>query len=127
MAARKKISGLLTREGILECSDMKLEKVQTPEWGGHIFVKTFTAAERDLWEQRQYDFSTEASRTNARRRVRANLAAATVCDEKGKLLFTADDIDRLSEKSAAPLSRIYNVSARLNHLLAQDVKDLEKN
>lgn len=110
---------MLTRETFLTPAVLPREEVAIPEMGGSVFVRTMTAGERDRYELEHF--------RNKDRDVRARLAAYTVCDADGKLLFTPTDIPALSAGSAAVLSRIFNVAVRLNHLTPDDVAELEKN
>jgi hypothetical protein len=117
---------ILTREQILEARDMRVEKVKVPEWGGEVFVRSLTAAERDDFEGSivtrdgsKLDFSIA--------NIRAKLVARTVCDEAGNRIFTDADILLLGEKSAEPVDRIYDVAQRLSGLSDKDMEELEKN
>jgi hypothetical protein len=114
---------LLNRESILSATDLTIEKVDLPEWGGHVFVKSMTGAERDRWE-----IQTVASGKNkAPENIRAQLAAMTVCDEAGALLFSVDDVIALSSKSAKALDRIMETALQVNGLSQKHVEELEKN
>lgn len=44
----------LSREDIRQVQDMKQERVEVPEWGGHVYVRSMRGDERDLWEARTY-------------------------------------------------------------------------
>jgi len=55
------------------------------------------------------------------------LLALTVCDEKGVLLFSTEDIEALGEKNAATLDKLFEVAQRLAGLRAQDVEEKIKN
>ena len=59
--------------------------------------------------------------------VRTCLAAFTVCDEAGKLLFTAADVEALGAKSCAALDRIYETALSLNRLRVRDIEEIRKN
>ena len=41
---------LLTKDAILQAQDSKLEKLEVPEWGGHVFIKSMSGTERDNFE-----------------------------------------------------------------------------
>jgi hypothetical protein len=108
----------LTRDQILKAEDLKREEVPVPEWGGSVFVRTMTGGERDRFE---------AAFVRDKTDTRARLAAATICDEAGTLLFSATDIEALGRKSAAALERVFVVAMRLSKVGKADVDDLEKN
>lgn len=53
--------------------------------------------------------------------IRATVAALTVCNEDGSLIFSLADIEALGRKSSTVLDRIADVAQRLNPWLnAQD-------
>lgn len=110
---------ILTRDQILSAQDHKIERVPVPEWGGEVCVTTMKAGERDRWEL-GIQGKTIAD-------IRASLLHLTLCDEKGERLFSADDIQALSEKASAPIQRLFDASVKLNRVSKEDVKELEKN
>lgn len=113
---------MLTRELILSVDDLPRELVKVPEWGGDVYVRTMTGAERDKWE-----IEVATSKQKASESVRAMIAALTVCDENSNLLFTIQDVEALSKKSAAALDRVMDAAMRLNKLYGSDIEGLEKN
>lgn len=112
----------ITREQILSSSDAKMEKVAVPEWGGDVHIKVMSGAERDRWEAAAF----EGGKVN-RDNFRARLLVETICDESGKLLFSPADVDALSAKSSAILSRLTPVALKINALTNDDVDALTKN
>jgi len=118
---------MLTREQILECSDIPTEIVQVPEWGGEVLVKGLTGSQRD-WLEMSIFAEKKGNSSNANmRNFRAKLASLTVCDESGERLFTEKDIEALSAKSAVALQKVFNVAQRLSGLTAEDAEQLTKN
>ncbi len=109
----------LSRDEILSASDLNVEEVDVPEWGGSVLVRTMTGAERDRMES---EFLAERT-TN----VRARLAAVVLCDEAGRRLFSDQDIALLGAKSGAALDRVFAVAMHLNGMTKRDVDELEKN
>jgi len=114
---------MLTREQILGADDLPREKVEVPEWGGSVYVRTMTAAERDAFEQSLVGDGNTVQLSN----VRARLAALTMVDVGGKRLFSDADVEALGQKSAAALTRIVEVAQRLNRLQPDDIEDLAGN
>src|SRR6185503_6397195 len=102
----------LTKEQILGAADAKSKTVNVPEWGGTVRVKVMTGTERDAWEAAILDAEGKVSK----RQFRAKLLVQTLVDDAGKLLFTEADLNALSEKSGAAISRVYDVAAKLNAL-----------
>jgi hypothetical protein len=125
MAARKPRPAL-TRDAILAAEDLRREPVPVPEWGGTVYVRTMTGTERDAWEMMAFTVKDGEASVN-RDNIRARLAALTVCDETGELLFSVDDIDALGKKSAPALDRVYAVAQRVNAVSAEDIKELSGN
>lgn len=114
---------LLTKEDILKHNDLKSEIVDVPEWGGEIRVATMSGFARDRFEAGITGKNGGMNMSN----IRAKLAAATIVDEEGKLLFSEDDITKLGTKSCAALDRVFAAAQRLNLITNNDVETLAKN
>jgi len=114
---------VLSREDILGADDIVMELVQVPEWGGDVYVKGMTGAERDNWEAGIVKTTGKETTVNMQN-VRAKLCAVSICDADGKKLFTPSDIKDLSKKSAAALQRVFKVAQRLSGLTDDDVEEL---
>lgn len=118
---------LLSRDEILKADDIKTEDVAVPEWGGAVRVRTLSGVERDEFEQTMLKARGPDTDANVRN-IRARLVCASMIDEEGKQLFPAiNDVERLGEKSAKALSRVYDAASKLSGLTADDVEDLAKN
>jgi len=111
----------LSKDQILNFDDNVIEKVDCPEWGGSVFVKNMSGLSRDTFES-EFAETDKAILPN----IRAKLACLTVCDSEGILLFDYEDVEKLGQKSCAPLDRIFDVSMRINKISASDVEELEK-
>jgi len=107
------------REEILDAEDRKIIRLEVPEWGRAVWVRTMDGTERDRFEERQINEKWKD--------LRARLAVATVCDESGQLLFAPGDVERVGKKNSHALDRIFALSSKLNHLTAEDIEDLKKN
>ena len=59
--------------------------------------------------------------------MRAKLLVRTICDDKGKRIFTDKDTDLLGSKAASALEKIFDVAQKLNKLGGKDFEDIEKN
>ena len=113
-----------TGEEILSIDDTKkLERIEIPEWETEIYVKVMTGAERDRWELS----TTALLKTPNLANIRASLCAMTICDSKGKRLFTDQQMEALGQKSAVVLDRIFDVARKMNRLNDDDIEELEKN
>ena len=126
MFKSKDVNTVLNREDILAVEDIVIQPVDVPEWGGRVFIKGMTGAERDSFEsslvratsKNKQDPSIDMSN------VRAKLCSRTICNEEGKLLFTPSDIKALTKKSAVALQRCWDVARRLSGLSDEDIEEL---
>lgn len=118
-------AGLLTGEQILGVDDHALERVECPEWGGHVYVRTLEGQERDLFEQSFLDAA--GNRKQIVHNIRAGLLVRALCDQRGQRLFSDKDIARLGKKNAKPLDRLFDVAQRLSGLSDKDIEEIAKN
>lgn len=114
---------MLTKDQILSSSDLPSEEVPVPEWGGKVFVRTMSGAERDAFEQAIVD----ARKGKASVNVRATLAVRVVTNAAGERVFDDEDAEALGKKSGRALGRIFDVAQRLNGFSDKDVDELEGN
>jgi len=115
----------LTKEAILAADDLPRRKVEVPEWGGDVYVRTMTGAERDAWE---ISFVPEAGgEKRDLSNIRAKLAVLACVDEQGKRLFDDADVEALGQKSASALERIVEAAGKLNALSGADLEELRGN
>lgn len=125
---------ILSKEAILSADDLEKELVEVPEWGGAVYVRALTGAERDAFEQSMVEMRTvrqgrrqETVREMRLQNIRARLCALTICDEEGNRLFTDADVQALGRKSASALNRVFQVAQRLSGLTDEDVEELAGN
>ena len=117
----------LTRETILNISDIKTEEVEVPEWGGSVVVKGMTGYERDNFEASIVEMRKGGNKVHMDN-IRAKLVSRTVIDpDTGDRMFSSADIELLGSKSAAALDRIFSVAQRMSKLSDEDIQELEKN
>lgn len=114
---------LLTKEQILAANDVKRLKIAVPEWGGEVYISTMSGTARDEFETGILANAKDGKVGNAR----ARLAAATITDESGNLLFNANDIEALGLKSQLALDRVVSEAQKLNKLTNEDLEAAEKN
>lgn len=108
----------LNKKSILAAKDTKLEKVNVPEWGDDVFIKTLSGTERDAFE--------EAYSTEKMRNFRPRFLVLTLCDDKGDRLFGDDEVDALGSKSAAVINRLFDKAWAFNAFRNEDVETLGK-
>ena len=117
-------SKALSFADILAANDLdKRERVECPEWGGHVYVRTLTAKERDSWEASLVDPDTKRGVKIfvGRDGLRARWAALVICDATGAAIVnTPSQIEQLAAKSSVPLDRIWDAGRRLNGMVSGD-------
>ena len=109
---------ILDRNAILGAQDLPHEDVAVPEWGGTVRVRMMTGTERDTLANAFVGDDGKPDMSGYRQR----LLAATMIDEAGQRLFSADDLAAIGAKSAAALDRVFTVADRLNQLGATAVE-----
>ena len=113
---------MLNREGILKADDLKVEQVSVPEWGGNLYVRAITGAERDAFEGSCIAEGGGTNMTN----LRARLCVLAICDKDGVCLFTDEDATVLGAKSARAINRVFTAAQKLSGLTKADVDELEQ-
>ncbi|MCG8430382.1 MAG: phage tail assembly chaperone [Candidatus Omnitrophica bacterium] len=117
---------LLTRDDILQVSDLDRKVINVPEWNGDVMVRTMTGAERDNFEQSLFDQKGKSTKANMDN-LRAKLLAKCLVNEEGSKLFSEKDIGKLGEKSAKVLDRLYTIARDMNGIGADDEEEMIKN
>jgi hypothetical protein len=106
-------------------SDSVVRPVATPEWpklDGHIYVRAMSVTGRERYLDSIRSVTMVAGEMDSQRvkvflaEAGAKLAAATMCDERGNLLFSAEDVAWLGELSHDAMQRVLDVSSELNAL-----------
>lgn len=117
----------LTKDQILEASDLKNETVDVPEWGGSVIVRTMTGTDRDAFESSLVTLDADGKAVQNLDNMRVKLLAMTLVDDAGNRLFDSTDIAMLGRKSAAAIERVYTAAARLNGIGAKAEAEAAKN
>lgn len=111
----------LTADQILAADDMGLKKVPIKEWGGDVYIRIMSVGERDAYERMwigKKDSGVENFRTEYLARV--------LCDEKGELTFTREQVASLAKKSGAVMGHLFDVAMKHNKMSEEDVQELGK-
>jgi hypothetical protein len=98
---------VLTAADIIAANDRKRELVEIPEWGGSVYVQEISAADA------------EAIAENA---SVVEFCAMCICDEKGKLLFSKDQVEELGKKSPKALEKVMRAITGINEALVEEGK-----
>ncbi len=118
---------VLTREQILAASDLRIEEVDVPEWGGSVFVRNLNGRARDRFESSRYKIDANGTVEVIHENPRATLLALSLCNELGELLFSIADVQAIGEKNGAVLDRLFDVAQRLSGLRPKDLEEKLKN
>ncbi len=117
---------MLNIDTILSTHSIKVEKVEVPEWGGHVYVKVMTGEEKDRYEtsfRKKVDGKLVPDLDN----IRAKLVVFTMCDESGVCLATIDHVKALSKQSSTSLDRVVAAAQSINAMSHQEMDEIEKN
>lgn len=120
------MTNMLSREAILETTDLMTEVVEVPEWAGAVLVKALSGTERDRFEASIAQRKGKRTRWNMTN-IRARLCQLCVVDGEGKRVFKRGDVDALGQKSAAALDRVFEVAMRLSGMRDEDIEELTEN
>lgn len=112
----------LTKDQILAADDMGLLEFEVPEWGGSVHIRVMTVGERDSYENEWM-----INKSKGVDNFRSKFLQRVLCDEKGELLFTAQEVEKLAKKSARVITRVWEAAMRHNALTDGDVEELAKN
>lgn len=124
MNIKEAVMKVLSSDEILNADDIEIQLVEIPEWGGSVYVKGMTGAERDKWESDLVRRGAKGEQVVDLSNVRAKLCSMTICDESGKRYFKAKDVLALSKKAAAALHRVYEVAQELSGITDDDMEEL---
>ena len=81
-----------------------------PEWGGYVIVRSLSGTDRDRLQRQGGVWAS-----------RAGVAAASIVDAEGNLLFGEDDIEVLATRSGAALQRVLDAADRLSAMRPEAV------
>ncbi|MDR6447484.1 hypothetical protein J2794_003600 [Paraburkholderia terricola] len=111
---------MLTKEQIFAARDLQTEDVDVPEWGGAVRITVMGGKARDALMEALAEPQTTS-------RFQSLVLASTVVDDGGAPVFTAKDVEQLSEKNTEVLTRLVSVAMRLNKIGTKATEDAEKN
>lgn len=111
---------------ILSIEDRPSERVEVPEWNRVIYLRTLSAAERDVYETEIFEYKKREVIFN-RLNIKARLLVRCIANEQGNRIFADNQVDALGNKSAKVLNRLFDIAQKLNGLTVEDVEELEKN
>ncbi|HQW36780.1 MAG TPA: hypothetical protein PL074_07035 [Thermoflexales bacterium] len=113
------MSGILTRNQILASSVIKRERVNVPAWGGDVWIRELTIAERDRYKVHMMRVDENGKITPALDRIaeiRVMLVEMAACDDEGQSLFQPGDVAKLGGDSDEAVEQLSTVAMRLSGL-----------
>jgi hypothetical protein len=116
----------LTAEDILNANDEVTRSVEVPEWGGRVWVRGLTGSERDLFEGTIIEGRGRQQSVNLKN-FRAKLVVASAVKSehsKERLFGDPSHVNRLGNKSARALQRVFDMAQELSGLNQQDVEQM---
>jgi len=118
---------ILSRDQIMAADDLKRDLVEVPDWGGSVYIRSLTGAERDKFEA-DVNGSKRGSTELNLQNIRARLVALTLVDSEGKRMFRSpSDVEQLGTKSATALQICFDKARELSGMTQADVEELAKN
>lgn len=117
----------LTKDAILKAQDVVIERLEVPEWGGVVYVRSITAAERGQIESAAATFKETKGKGDFAKTFTLKFAMLGLCDEKGERLFKDEEIAELAKKNAKVIARIAEAVQRLSGFSKKEIEELEKN
>ena len=99
----------LSKYQIIASDDMRLLEVAVPECGGSVFVRVMTVGERDSYENEWM-----VNKNKGVENFRSKFLQRVLCDEKGELLFSPAEVEKLAKKSARVITRVWDAAMKHN-------------
>ncbi len=121
------MSNVLTKEQILKADDIVTKRVNVPQWGGEVIIKSWGGTERDEYEHSLLKQNESGEYKRDLANIRAKACSLSIVDEEGNRLFTLAEANALGRKSGEALSIVFEEVQVLNKLRPQDRRDALKN
>ena len=127
---------ITSKEQVRDAADVEIERVEVPEWGGHVWVRGLTGSERDKWEAEFVEVSDgmieteiEGKRqkmnpTNSRARLVARCVVDSDDPQEADRVFDEEDIKWLGDKSGKALDRVYEKARDLSGISDEDIEEM---
>lgn len=118
----------LSRSQIVAASDLPVQVLEVPEWGGYVRIRALTGFERDAFEASVQPPPQARGRIAQMNldNIRARLVSLCMIDEQGHRLFPEEYCEALGQKSAKALDRVFKSCQKLCGLTQEDVDFLSQ-
>lgn len=124
------MTNFITRDAAQNANDIQFEDVPVDEWtpGAVIRIVGMNSKEASSYSRKLVEIDQKGIVKNVRMdSFMEDLIIRTACDENFNRLFTKDDKEWLSKKSAKVLKRLSDVAARLSGISDDAEKNAIKN
>ena len=118
----KKSNTALSRTSIFASSANTVRRVDTPELGGDVYVRSVRSNEFNAMRAMAV-----SNGKVTEDEIMARLVTLTACDAQGKRLFRDDDCHRVNALPLAPVFRIFRAAMKLNNIGNEDIEEMAKN
>lgn len=111
----------MNKEKILQATGRKIKRFTIPQWDNmEVAIRSWSAKELQAFTdwQKAADQSVE---------LFGKVAAMSLCDDEGKLLFTDEDVPALCEKDLDALMLILENATTFNRVSKAEVDKAKKN
>ena len=119
----------LTKHQILGATDRRPEWIETPEWGGGVYVSGLSAAERSVVMAEAVRAEGNTANVDISAFFRGDLlvriVAMVAVDEDGTRIFDEGDVAELATKSPDPMDRIVGAALNRSGMTAGSMEEIE--
>lgn len=112
----------LNKDQILAADDRATKEVPVPEWGDSVLLRVMSGTERESFEREW-----QSTEDKLLPQYKLKMLRRCLCDSAGAALFSDDELERLGEKSALVIEKLFRECMRLNGFETNTVEDAAKN
>lgn len=120
------MSKCVTAAEILAAEDRRIKRVEVPEWGGHVYVRSLSGLEKELFSQAVNVVRNGKAEVNDVG-LRARYLVVALCDEHKQPLFTLDQVEALGTRNTVVIDRVWKAALELNAETDEGREELVKN
>lgn len=113
-------------ELLLKLRKHEIKKIEIPEWQENegepvpfLYIRSLSGSQREEVE--------EILIKNKTKDLRSLIFVMSVCDEKGSLLYTREDMRAINEGNSKVLDLVLHASVKLNKMSEEDRAEAKKN
>ncbi len=111
----------LSKSEILGASDVTVEALDVPEWGGRVYLRTMSGSDYDA-------FSELAAASPGGVGLRADIVSRCLCDENGQpQQWSAEEVVALGERAGHVLDRVAAAALRISGISKDAIEETKKN